>query len=109
MRVIKTDELANGVEFAKRHLIADTDYLRGYVAALDAIVALSEQYSIEAEPVRYGRWIYDTDGLEYWCDCDQCGHREWGRTAKDAGKHCRECGAKMDAGLQDLEELEMTV
>ena len=104
MRVIKIDELANGVEFVKRHLIADTDYLRGYVAALMAIVDLSKQNSIEAEPVRYGRWMWNIARTRPFCS--ECLEEPYRKRNKKLPNFCPNCGANMNAGLQYLEELE---
>ena len=50
--------------------------------------------SIDAEPVRYGRWVHL--GGDEWC-CSECGeviHTE-GSWEKPTKKYCHECGAKM--------------
>ena len=50
--------------------------------------------TIEAEPVRHGRWIYteyETGHAEL--QCSECGEGVYNKT-----KFCPDCGAKMDGG-----------
>ena len=44
--------------------------------------------TIEAEPVRHGKWLEGT----YTRQCSECGER----TKHIAAKYCPDCGAKMD-------------
>lgn len=47
--------------------------------------------TIEAEPVRHGRWITRNKGMNNWVDCSECGtigSLHWRR--------CPVCEAKMD-------------
>jgi hypothetical protein len=60
--------------------------------------------SVDAVPVRHGRWIYHIDDLfpaESTKKCDQC-HEEQPLTCDD--NFCPHCGAKMDATLTKEEE-----
>lgn len=63
---------------------------------------IKQMKTIEAEPVRHGRWIpieYDSyaDGAPVWDKyvCSECGHEHVGEedTLTD---YCPKCGAKMD-------------
>ena len=63
------------------------------------IVALSNFPTIEAEPVRHGRWEFEKD-LEDFRDvkCTACGGTlltEWS-TELSEYRYCPNCGAKMD-------------
>ena len=64
-------------------------------------------YFIDAEPVRYGHWIWNNDGMDWgigaWC-CSECGSKAetwWATKAVfiplrcSGGKFCGNCGAKM--------------
>ena len=64
---------------------------------------VDEQPTIEAEPIRHGRWIpteYDSyaDGFPVWdkWECSECGHEHSGE-ADTLTAFCPDCGAKMDA------------
>jgi len=48
--------------------------------------------TVDAEPVRHGKWIEkSTGGEHFWC-CSECGYVEW-----DApNNYCPQCGARMD-------------
>ena len=55
--------------------------------------------TIEAEPVRHGRWARKEKNLVYWHECSECGERP----LKSNGYYCQStycpfCGAKMDGG-----------
>ena len=57
---------------------------------------LDDQPTIEAEPVRHGRWIMVRDRYNQPLGqkCSKCGRR-----VKNGGEnYCPECGAKMDGG-----------
>lgn len=68
--------------------------------------------TIEAEPVRHGRWEQDyelvqgfEDNSEYpYVACNLCGNKEYGLDLNDytdyddLPNYCPNCGAKMDAG-----------
>lgn len=65
---------------------------------------LNNLSSVDAVPVRHGRWIYHIDDLfpaESTKECDQC-HEEQPLTCDD--NFCPHCGAKMDATLTKEEE-----
>lgn len=60
---------------------------------------INELPTIEAEPVRHGRWI---DGMPYtnshWRVCSEC-HRSADHPA-GGHEYCGRCGAKMDGGAE---------
>ena len=48
--------------------------------------------SLDAVPVRHGKWISKSTGGEYFDCCSECGYVEW-----DApNNYCPNCGARMD-------------
>lgn len=73
------------------------DYAKGFQTGLKAIL---KRPTIEAEPVRHGRWVHNVD-YEEWAEryvCSECN-----RNAPTDGDYrqvltdyCPKCGAKMD-------------
>ena len=59
----------------------------------DILAVLDEAPTIEAEPVRHGRWIHDINNLY---GCSECFGRET-MSHKKLKPYCPNCGAKMDA------------
>ena len=60
---------------------------------------VSEAPTIDAEPVRHGRWIEIRDKFNYLIGmkCSECGRR-----VRNCGEnYCPKCGAKMDGGKAD--------
>lgn len=58
---------------------------------------IDNQPTIEAEPVRHGRWTKDGCDCKYfYYKCSVCGEDNDGRT-----KFCPNCGAKMDGGAEN--------
>ena len=55
-----------------------------------------EAPTIEAEPVRHGRWIHDINNLY---GCSECMERE-AMSPKKLKNYCPNCGAKMDRGAK---------
>ena len=53
--------------------------------------------TIDAEPVRHGRWIHDINNLY---GCSECTARET-MSHRNMKNFCPWCGAKMDAEVQD--------
>lgn len=54
--------------------------------------AIRDAPTIDAEPVRHGKWIDDSNGIEgAWNYCSVCGEQ-----AIDLYDFCPNCGAKMD-------------
>lgn len=80
----------------------ETEYQDGYFDGFsDGIAEVKEAPTIEAEPVKHGRWVMLEDycGDEYW-KCSTCGEHfyfELNSTAEiSMMKYCANCGAKMD-------------
>lgn len=110
MRLIDADELLEIVE--KRYLSACVQAAQGtrrkgksihYGIAIGMNFVrnvINEQPTIEAEPVRHGRWI---DGMPYtgshWKVCSKC-HKSADHPA-GGHEYCGHCGAKMDGGAED--------
>ena len=85
-------------------------------AAVDAFIKfLKNRPTVDAEPVRHGRWVWNNDAIDYsigaWV-CSECGGRNENIHAAKPGtvkvlstnpyiyagtKFCPNCGAKMSA------------
>lgn len=110
MRMIDADALKAKLKIGT-NTATYSDYCNGYSDArqvdLDAIDAAP---TIDAEPVRHGRWIDTPLPNSRVAKCSLCGF--WQRTNGDdkTGKHlihnaiyryCAGCGAKMDGGADN--------
>lgn len=74
--------------------LGSRDYRREKGTIADAMKMLSHSAytpTIEAEPVRHGRWIISSDG--YYPYCWDCKARPKGGNMT---KYCPNCGARMD-------------
>ena len=59
---------------------------------------LDKAPTVDAEPVRHGRWIYGITLNHEWKKCSEC------LVSQDifgCFTYCPNCGAKMDGGKQD--------
>ena len=54
--------------------------------------------TIEAEPVRHGRWIFGSSKTSCWMTCSICCKSQSGQTATFS--YCPNCGALMDGGVK---------
>jgi hypothetical protein len=57
--------------------------------------------TIDAEPVRHGRWVY---GEDVDIQCSECGKdamSDWMKYTQVYSPYCPWCGAKMDGGADD--------
>ena len=53
---------------------------------------LNHAPTVDAVPVRHGKWITKSTGGEYFDCCSECGHIELDAPSK----YCPNCGARMD-------------
>ena len=68
----------------------------GELTAKKAIRVVEKAPTIDAEPVRHGKWIphEDEDGERYGDNCSECG--EWYVMPYGKTNFCPHCGARMD-------------
>ena len=70
----------------------DDAYEDGYN---DAFVDVMNAPTIEAEPVRHGKWVFNpSDALEAMFAKPKCS--ECGFESADGGNYCPNCGCRMD-------------
>lgn len=60
----------------------------------DVFEAIKNAPTIDAEPVRHGRWEHDGSRWKNRWVCSGCGYKWFFDTAR--GMYCPNCGAKMD-------------
>lgn len=79
--------------------IDDEVFIEGYNTAIkDMREAIKELLTVEAEPVRHGRWIEESAN-EYYCSyCGKYAPIVKNMRHCDCSKWCKECGTKMDGG-----------
>lgn len=100
MRLIDADALKRECEKLPR--VLDDEFIH-FVKVKDITKTINNAPTIEAEPVRHGRWIENTDGIYSWIECSECG----GCPPRDIdgkivlSEYCHHCGAKMDGGDEE--------
>ena len=91
MRLIDADALIEDIKS-----FWDWDSIDGITATTvlkQTMTDISNATTIDAEPVRHGKWIDKSGGIEgAWNHCSVCGER-----AIELYDYCPNCGAKMDA------------
>ena len=92
MRLINADALYENVEAITFNEVpvAHQPYVQAAFEAFDVVVRM--QPTIDAEPVRHGRWIHDVNNLY---GCSECRVRET-MSHRHMKNYCPNCGAKMD-------------
>ena len=97
VKLIDADALI--VKYGKWYTEEGTE--EGFIGTLKSLI--DEQPTVEAEPVRHGRWIpVDPDKYDFateWCcsECDKDVFVTWYGKECDYG-YCPNCGARMDGG-----------
>ena len=69
-----------------------------------AILEVIHAPTIDAEPVKRGRWILTHDEQYEYCRCSECGYdtgENW--MIGSEIKYCENCGARMDAEPHESE------
>ena len=85
------DDLENLQEFAFQ------------LATIGAINTVKHQPTVDAVPVRHGKWIYGNDFHWYTASCNKCGYQRKTDIKAEGWnqwKYCPNCGADM-RGEQD--------
>lgn len=93
MRLIDTDKLLEKTECLFKDLNSTEDYMGiGYNHGVgDSIAIIKNAPTIEAEPVKHGRWITVENDIDYYpFMCSECYE-----TVTKKTKFCPNCGAKM--------------
>lgn len=67
---------------------------------LELLAELKNQPTVDAEPVRRGKWIEIGSGFNYHFECSECGWKD-GYPFNDRHKYCPNCGAKMTGGIEN--------
>lgn len=99
MRLIDADELLerlrNAEAFYRHETAGDFDMGRA-LGLEEAREKVAEQPTIEAEPVKHGRWNINPDG--YYPYCSEC--KEEPKSGKMT-RFCQNCGARMDGDTNE--------
>lgn len=112
MRLIDADALLEEIRPCKKAITkcANHDYLVGYASALSGVEGqIAVAPTIDAEPVRHGRWRHTTREDSDWggtfhrYTCSAC---SWsmGDNPYGWGNYCPNCGTKMDEEVQHAEK-----
>ena len=104
MRLIDADALCDKIDNEMQEYDAyDSCQAKIVSGLLGAEKLVWEMPTIEAEPVKHGRWVYDENNMEY--SCSECLHeahvtvnRVYTYLLTD---YCPNCGAKMQGGKDE--------
>ncbi len=69
------------------------DDYKGIISYIDEIP------TVEAEPVRHGKWIFGNTLGHSWMKCSECCVSQDGQTS--CFSYCPNCGAKMDGKREE--------
>lgn len=95
MRLVDADAFkAEGRELYRE---AGWDLREVHYSQMDVECNIDMMPTIEAEPVKHGKWIVNNETKE-WVTiyCDQCHDGMWNRKDDPFPNYCFNCGARMD-------------
>ena len=112
-RLIDADALREGIachkQYTDQEYETDRQWALGYNAGIErALFSITYAHTIDAEPVRHGRWLKDKERNTYCSCCDtyipvvhchqdyQDYEYDWDEEIEETN-YCPNCGAKMDA------------
>ena len=117
MRLIDADALVQSIKdwyCAPERCNSYNDIMCRACQIDDALSEIDRAPTVDAKPVRHGRWIWNPDGMDWglgaWC-CSKCKAKAetwWANDPKynpflcSGGHFCGNCGARMD--LKDGDE-----
>ncbi len=105
MRLIDADALERSMNERHRTLVQLNGEYDHYVAGYgDAICEVEDIPTIDAEPVRHGKWLHPEEEDEEYhtvsCSCSVCGWKfNLYEDDIDGAPYCAVCGAKMEPVL----------
>ena len=88
-RLIDVDAAIGGV---KNRCLGQNDVVKVEHSIISMLYMMP---TIDAEPVRHGKWIPDKTGNSYWI-CTKCGFPSEASGAFTLYHYCPNCGARMD-------------
>lgn len=88
MRLIDADALKEYIDCG--HLRSPTELC---FSELNVVRMLDKQPSVDAKPVKHGRWAYEGDG---WFFCEECKKYVVCVSGTAEMNYCNHCGAKME-------------
>ena len=88
MRLIDADEL--------KKCFSLTLHGREVYSAEEILITIQTAPTIDAEPVRHGKWIRHGEPPVYVIECSACGQQYFNHASQSFGNYCSICGAKMD-------------
>ena len=91
MRLIDADALLNRMQ---------EDPLFDLVERYGVSGVIEAEPTVDAVPVRHGKWIYGNDFHWYTASCNKCGYQRRTDIKADGWnqwRYCPNCGARMDA------------
>ena len=109
MRLIDADALIEKTDSLFKDLNSTEDFMGiGYNHGVgDSIATIKNAPTIEAEPVKRGKWLYDgSDGYNMlgeefrWKKCSLCGY-SYSTTLSKSLNYCPNCGARMSEGSEE--------
>lgn len=102
------------MEKGEQMRLIDADKLRlSYWVSPTSTVSTAGQYyfysqdevdnapTIDAEPVRHGKWIRHRESLVYVIECSVCGQKYFNPVMQSPGIYCSNCGAKNGRGKEE--------
>lgn len=97
MRLIDADKLLHEVKMSTK-LIAESRNATARNVVKKVLYIIEHSETVDAEPVRHGKWIALPKEFDTFCKCSLCNYPvdfNWGQT-----NYCPNCGAKMDGDEQ---------
>ena len=91
MELIEVDKLRDDI-------LNDSDYDNDTINHF--LYLVDSQPTVDAEPVRRGKWIEVGSGFNYHFECSECGWKD-GYPFNDRHKYCPNCKAKMTGGNEN--------
>jgi rubrerythrin len=89
MRMVEKGEKMRLIDADKAYKVLTEYYHHKTDVQHDALKeALGKVPTVDASPVKYGKWLDADDGIDW--TCSRCGHDVWADTP-----FCPNCGAKM--------------